>query len=296
MTSASPRVSTARPLDDVRRAEPALARAGVSSPRFDAEELAAHAVGTTRSGLPGLAQWPAGGFDRFQLLIDHRAGRIPLQHLLGRAYFRHLELVVGPGVFLPRPETELLVELVSGDCGPGVTLVDLCAGSGAVGLAVATEHPGTVVHLVEVDPDAVEWLGRNVAELAPTARVHPVAVAEFAAVDRIAVDVVTANPPYVPLGTPVEPEVAYDPALARWGGGDGLDVIREVVAAARLLLRPGGLLALEHDESHQDSVLELLSDNGFSQIEGHADLTGRPRFATGRAPGAPGCAGSGEMP
>jgi release factor glutamine methyltransferase len=256
----------------------------VPSPEHDAQELAAYVLGTSRAALIAAAVWSTGGRGIFEALVRRRAEREPLQHLTERAYFRHLELAVGPGVFIPRPETELLVDLVLADCGPGKYAVDLCAGSGAVGLAVATEAPGTAVHLVEADSIAAGWLLRNMQELAPGVVVHQVSVSEVGeTIAAGSMDVVTANPPYVPLGAPVGPEVGHDPALAVWGGVDGLDVVREVAVAAALLLRPGGLLAVEHDESHQPQVIELLQTTGFTEVTGHQDLTGRARFVTARA-------------
>jgi release factor glutamine methyltransferase len=285
-------VSGAQPvLERVRAAATQLESVGVPSPRYDAEELAAYVLKTSRPGLRNLAPLDLAAFHDFATayaaLIARRAAREPLQHLTGVAYFRHLALFVGPGVFVPRPETELLVELAAASCGLGRVVVDLCAGTGAIGLALATEHPGTAVHLVEADPAAAVWLRRNVVALAPAAQpapeVHVVAVAD-ALPHLTGVDLVVANPPYLPT-LPTEeltPEVVdYDPPLALWGGPDGLDTLREVVAAAVRLLRPGGQLAVEHDARHQPEVVDLLQRNGFRDIAAHDDLTGRPRFVTG---------------
>ena len=274
------------PTAAIREAGARLAAAGVASPDHDAEALAAWVLGVNRAGLVTQSGWPADTRDRYETLVARRAEREPLQHLTGVAYFRHLELAVGPGVFVPRPETEMLVDLVLPAVQPGVVVVDLCAGSGAVGLALATERPGAVVHLVEADAVAAEWLERNVAraEAPVTPVVHRVTVRDALAVLPNAVDVVVSNPPYLPAGLSVEPEVGHDPATALWGGEDGLDTVREVVNAAAQVLAPGGVVAIEHDVTHQNDVLALLAIAGFVRVRGHLDLAGRPRFATAHAP------------
>lgn len=256
-----------------------LAAAGVASPEWDARQLIEHA---STSGEP------------LEDLVRRRCNREPLQHILGVAYWRHLALAVGPGVFVPRPETELLVDaalqvLSSSSADDAVPLVvDLCAGSGAVGLAIAQEMTmaclAVAVHLVEAAPVAGEWLRRNAATVAamlPSAATVSVHIADLAAapadlVGRI--DVVTANPPYLPPSAPnrLDAETArHDPPLALWGGTDGLAVIRRVIARAAELLRPGGTLAVEHDSSHD---LSGLFDAGWMSAVRHNDLTGRPRF------------------
>ena len=195
----------------------------------------------------------------FEDLLAQRVARIPLQHLTGRAPFRTLELAVGPGVFVPRPETEVVagvaideaIELARRE--PSPLVVDLCTGSGAVALAVAVEVPAARVAAVEVDPMAHAWAARNVAAIAPRVdlRLGNAVHAETGVLADLAgaVDVVVANPPYIPPGSrPVDPEVAdHDPPLALYGGGDdGLAVPRGVVASAAGLLQPGGLLVMEH--------------------------------------------------
>jgi release factor glutamine methyltransferase len=255
---------------DLRGGVEALTKAGVPSPRADAEVLAAHVLGIPRSRLV-LAGPPDP--QRFAGLIARRANREPLQHLTGTAPFRHLEVQVGPGVFVPRPESELLVEHALA-LRPAIA-VDLCAGSGALGLALAQEVPGCVVHAVEVDPVAYGWLQRNSN---PQVHTHLAAVAGCLPELDAQVDVVLANPPYLLPGVVLEPEAAQDPALALYGGGAGaLDQVRECVAAAVRLLRPGGLLALEHDASQAQQVLGLL-EAAFTGATEHRDLTGRPRF------------------
>ncbi len=262
-----------------------LREAGVASPRTDAELLAAHALGVPRGRLLLIADVRAEEADRFAGLVARRAERIPLQHLVGTAAFRHLELAVGDGVFVPRPETELLAGWGIERVTPGATVVDLCSGSGAIAGAVADEaEPGRVV-AVERSPDALPWLRRNAA------RWHGVEVVAGDVTDPAllrdldgTVDLVLCNPPYVPDATAVPPEVAaHDPAEALFGGADGLDVVRPVIALAARLLRPGGQVGIEHDDVHGEAVPELLrADGRFTEVTAHTDLAGRPRYATAR--------------
>ncbi|MFI5494589.1 peptide chain release factor N(5)-glutamine methyltransferase [Actinoplanes sp. NPDC051859] len=262
-----------------------LAAAGVASPRVDAELLAAHVLGVGRGRLLLVDTVRLAERDRLAELVARRADRIPLQHLLGTAAFRHLELAVGDGVFVPRPETELLAGWGIEHTTPGATVVDLCSGSGALALAVDDEaRPGRVL-AVERSPAALVWLRRNTADRPRVEVVEgDVTDPDLLADLRGTVDVVLCNPPYVPDATEVPPEVAdHDPAMAVFGGADGLDVIRPVIALAAGLLRPGGFLGIEHDDVHGDAVPDLLhADGRFTEATGHPDLTGRPRFATAR--------------
>ncbi|GAA1877085.1 peptide chain release factor N(5)-glutamine methyltransferase [Asanoa iriomotensis] len=265
-----------------------LASAGVESPRNDAELLAAFVLGVSRGRLLLADRATAAQADAFRRLVDRRVAREPLQYITGTAAFRHLELAVGPGAFVPRPETELLagwgIDVARALTDPVV--VDLCAGPGPIALSVASEVTASTVYAVEKSPAALDWLRRNAAELAPGTRVvagdvtDPGLLADL----RGRVDVLLSNPPYVPSGTPVPPEVdRYDPATAVFGGPDGLVVVRPVIDRAAELLRPGGALAIEHDEEHGAAVPELLRvHGGFDRIEPHDDLTGRPRFTTAR--------------
>jgi len=217
--------------------------------------------------------------------VASRARRIPLQHLLGTAAFRHLELSVGDGVFVPRPETELLAGWGIEETAAGATVVDLCSGTGAIALSVAGEaKPGLVV-AVERSPVALSFLRRNAAGVAVVRVVEgDVTDPDLLTELRGRVDVLLCNPPYVPDGTPVPPEVAdHDPAEAVFGGADGLTVIRPVIALAARLLRPGGWLGIEHDDVHGEAVPGLLrADGAFTEVSARADLTGRPRFTTAR--------------
>jgi release factor glutamine methyltransferase len=258
----------------------------------DAELLLAHVLGVSRGRLLTLDDVPPSDTARFGELIDQRADRVPLQHLTGRAAFRHLELAVGPGVFVPRPETEQLagwaIERLTGLDGPIV--VDLGSGSGAIALSIAHEHPGARVTAVERDPDAVAWTRHN-AMARVAAGDTPVGVVDGDMTDpallseldgRVAV--VVSNPPYVPDDAVLPREVAdHDPPLALWGGPDGLDVVRGMLTVAARLLHPGGWLGIEHADQQGTALPAVVrAHGGFTDIEDHPDLAGRPRFTTAR--------------
>jgi release factor glutamine methyltransferase len=257
-----------------------LAVAGVPSPRFDAEELAAHALGVERGAL-----WSATSLGRaagtFESYVDRRAAREPLQHITGRAFFRHLELAVGPGVFVPRPETEVVAGAAI-DFARLVdepVVVDLGTGSGAIALAVATEVPGSRVHAVEADPDAFAWASRNCSGSGIDLRQADMADA-FPDLDGT-VDVVVSNPPYIPVGAQIrDPEVAtHDPSLALWSGVDGLDAMRVVEVVAARLLRPGGTVVAEHADLQGSSAPEVFRQKGrWVDIHDHHDLARRDRY------------------
>jgi release factor glutamine methyltransferase len=266
-----------------------LALAGVPSPRVDAELLLGHTLNLGRGQLltrNGLNEADA---RRFQALVAERARRIPLQHLTGTAPFRHLELAVGPGVFVPRPETELIIDLVAEQLRSASIVVDLCAGSGAIALAVANETGAKQVLAVEQSGSALDWLRRNARERA-AAGDTPIEVVdgEITSSDLLAevsgrVDVVLSNPPYVPerIRAELSREVAYDPEVAVFAGLDGLALMPGVIATAALLLRVGGVVAIEHDDSHAISVPALLVATGdWQSVRDHFDLSGRPRFVT----------------
>lgn len=265
-----------------------LREAGVASPDHDAAELLAFVLGTTRGRLPLVEEVPPSAVEQYDALLARRAAREPLQHLTGVAHFRFVELAVGPGVFVPRPETELLagwaVEQAAALEHPVV--VDLCTGSGAIAIAVAREVPHAEVHAVELDEQALAWAARNVSALTPRVDLRAGdAGTAFPDLDGL-VDVVVSNPPYVPPGAvPVDPEVRdHDPAVALYGlGPDGLQVPRAVVAAAARLLRPAGLLVVEHADVQQDALCLVLTTAGqWDDVAGHRDLTERPRYLTAR--------------
>jgi release factor glutamine methyltransferase len=224
-------------------------------------------------------------------LVARRATRIPLQHLVGRAPFRRMELLVGPGVFVPRPETEMVAGLAieAASVTPTPLVVDLCTGSGAIALAVATEVPGSRVVAVEAEPAAHAWAERNLAEragldpgLAHRFDLRLADVADPGLLSELAgaVDVVVANPPYLPPDAePVDVEVRdHDPARALYGGGDdGLAVPRQVAARAARLLRVGGTLVMEHADVQGPAVRALLDPGAWTGVRTAPDLTGRDR-------------------
>ncbi|MFC7878950.1 peptide chain release factor N(5)-glutamine methyltransferase [Isoptericola sp. NPDC057391] len=285
----------------LRWATSRLGAAGVPSPRVDAEALLAHALGVDRAEARRLAVLdrglPDGVAARFADDVARRAAREPLQHLTGLAPFRHLELAVGPGVFVPRPETEQVAQVAIDEAARVVArdgaavVVDLCTGSGAIALAVATEVPGARVHAVELDAAAHGWAARNVAAATgdrPDAVVRLLRGDARTALRELdgAVDVVVSNPPYVPPGAvPRDPEVAdHDPAVALYGlGDDGLEVPRGVTAAAARLLRLGGLYVMEHAEVQSAAARAMVAGTGgFGQARTRDDLAGRPRMVVAR--------------
>jgi release factor glutamine methyltransferase len=265
-------------------AERALSLAGVPSPRVDAELLAAHLLDLPRSRLSSAGVPTPERLAGFRALVARRATRIPLQYLLGSAPMGPVDVVVGPGVFVPRLETELLLEwglrVIAEVSKPLV--VDLCTGSGALAAAVAASRPEAEVYAVELDPAALDWARRNLADRARLVA-GDVTDLELLPELRGRVDLVLANPPYVPEGTPVPPEVAdHDPHRAVFAGPDGLAVIRPLVVLAARLLRPGGALAIEHDDTHCAAAPAVLAAHGgLVDIVEHSDLAGRPRFVTG---------------
>jgi len=269
-----------------------LADAGVESSRVDAELLLAHVLGVSRTALFTLDELPDDAAGRFAALVDQRSDRVPLQHLTGRAAFRFLELAVGPGVFVPRPETEQLagwaLDRLAGLDGPIV--VDLGSGSGALALSIAHEHPGARVTAVERDPGAIAWTRHN-AMARVGAGDTPVGVVEGDMTDPALlteldgrVTVVVSNPPYVPDDAVLPREVAeHDPPLALWGGPDGLDVVRGMLTVAARLLHPGGWLGIEHADQQGGAVPAVVrAHGGFTDVADHPDLAGRPRFTTAR--------------
>jgi release factor glutamine methyltransferase len=271
-----------------------LRQVGVDSPEQDARQLLAYAAGIELARLPLLDAVEDDEASNFQVLIDKRARRVPLQHLTGLAHFRYLELKVGPGVFIPRPETEVMTGWAIEHLRPMVyavargesrhlpVVVELGTGSGAIAKSIATELTGTRVHAVEMSEEAAAYAARNLADTTVELYVRDMA----GALPELngAVDLVIANPPYIPLDAfeSVVPEVRdHDPILALVSGQDGLDAIRAVVAEAARLLRPAGLLCVEHADVQGESVQQILLDyKAFAAVRDHRDLAGRPRFVT----------------
>lgn len=274
----------------LREATSRLEGAGVASPEYDAAELLAHVLGTSRGRLPLIEAVDPRQVSAFEALLVRRASREPLQHLTGRAAFRHVELLVGPGVFVPRQETELLAGWAVDRAreqalrAGGAVVVDLCCGSGAIALAVADEVPTAEVHAVELDPGAHSWAERNLGSTRVELRLGDMAEAFPELVGGV--DVVVCNPPYIPLEAwaSVAPEARdHDPALALWSGEDGLDAMRVLQARAALLLRPGGWVGAEHADVQGESAAQVFLDSGrWTEVRDHRDLAGRARFVTAR--------------
>ena len=274
------------PGDAIREAADRLRVAGVASPEYDAAELLAHALGTTRGRLPLVTDVPPAALVLYDDLVTRRAAREPLQHLTGLAAFRHVELAVGPGVFVPRPETELLagwaVEQALALEAPVV--VDLCTGSGAIAKAVADEVTDAQVHAVELDESAYGWALRNLRGTGVDLRHADLATAFDDLLGTV--DVVVSNPPYIPLEAWESVAVEardHDPHLALFSGDDGLDAIRALAVRAADLLRPGGVVGVEHADVQGESAPAVFAAEGrWEEVRDHRDLNDRPRFVTAR--------------
>ena len=300
------------PREHIAVAAQTLTAAGIDSPHSDAHWLLAYALGVDRGRLTLVDEVDAPAAARFAEAIERRAARVPLQHIVGRVEFGApdavIELRVGPGVFIPRPETELLLEWAIATAPPGALVADFCSGSGALALGLASARDDVRVVAVELSGPATAWLRRNVAA-------QPLSVAQRVAVvvadvtepgalgDAIAaqagplgwpvatpLDLVIANPPYVPsvadgAPTAVSPEVRADPAAAVFAGVDGMSVITPMLASVRALGAAGAAVGIEHDDSTGPAVAAALSAAGFVAVRARADLAGRPRFATARVPG-----------
>ena len=287
---------SSNPHNALSRAALFLTEAKVSSPQVDAELLLAHVLSVNRSQLVTITQISDEHLLDYENLVARRANRVPLQHLTGIAYFRHLELAVGPGVFLPRPETELLVEsaikYLKTISSPRIA-VDLCAGSGAIALSLALEVPGTTVHAVELSDDAFKWLTHNVVDHAAKLEavdshviVHHGNAGDRALLVELSnqVDALVSNPPYIPSEMiPRDPEARdHDPAIALFSGVDGLDVAREVVVVAAGLLKPGGFVGMEHADVQGESMPALFDamPNTWTDVKDNLDYNKLPRFTT----------------
>jgi release factor glutamine methyltransferase len=262
--------------------------AGILDARVDAELLIGYALGLSRGQVQAKAVTEAHVADADAAtiagLVARRAAREPLQHITGRAPFRSLDLAVGPGVFIPRPETEQVaqfaIDALLAVPSDKPIAVDLGTGSGAIALALATEVPHAVVYGVENSPDAFEWTVRNFQQYGAD-NAHAVFEDLDAALPQLdgTVDVVVSNPPYIPTGAiPRDPEVhLFDPAHALYGGEDGLDVVHELSRSAARLLHPGGVLVMEHGELQGAAIRELLAADGWHATATHRDFLGRDR-------------------
>jgi release factor glutamine methyltransferase len=272
----------------LRAAKAQLNESNISE--VDAEHLLAHILGLTRMDLhnPVVLEATLLGFsdqniveEQFFDLLDRRLNFEPLQYLTGTAPFRHLDIQVGPGVLVPRPESELLVEAVLQhikNLPQPVSVVDLGAGSGALSLAIATEAPGSRVIAVEKSPEALVWLKKNVSVISENVRVVEGDVADV--LPGIKCDVVIANPPYIPQRQQLPRDVeAFEPHVALFGGPTGLEIPQLFINAAARLLKPQGVLVIEHGEDQVAEIAKLL-DVDFSEVASHDDLVGRPRWSS----------------
>ena len=283
-------MSDIKPL--LRSAKEKLAATDISE--VDAEHLLAYVLGISRMDLHNSvkieeALKALGDFgvieDTFAKLISRRAAHEPLQYLTGIAYFRHLEIEVGPGVLVPRPESELLVEAVlthiknlEEKVAGEISVIDLGAGSGALSLAIATEAPRSRVIAVEKSADAIVWLKKNVARISENVRVVEGDVADV--LPGVKCDAVIANPPYVPDNQSLPRDVAeHEPHIALFGGATGLELPKRFIDAAARMLKSGGVLAIEHTED-QGAAIDALLSRDFIDIAVHQDLTGRPRWSS----------------
>jgi release factor glutamine methyltransferase len=283
----------------VRTATDRLAAAGVDSPEHDARALAVHVLGLARpSDLLLVDDLQPDQATAYGELVARRAARVPLQHLTGSVGFRHIVLEVGPGVFVPRPETESVVQwavdAVRAEGWTAPLCVDLCTGSGTIAFALANELPGATVHAVERDPDALVWTRRNAANRVaagdPEVHLHLGSAQDALPELDGRLDLVISNPPYVATTEAhiPDPEVLdHDPGIALWAGEDGFDVVRLVEQAARRLLKPGGLLVVEHSDRQGRTAPALLEGlGGWAEVEDHRDYAGRDRYVTARWTGA----------
>ncbi|MGZ0711283.1 peptide chain release factor N(5)-glutamine methyltransferase (plasmid) [Coraliomargarita sp. W4R53] len=279
----------------LRSAAATLQRAGVPDPDVDAELLAAFVLGVTRGGVQAAAirgdAFSSGDMNLFELAVERRATREPLQHITGLAPFRHLELRVGPGVFVPRPETEMVAQLaidaLSASASPSPVAVDLGTGSGAIALAMATEVVQSRVFAAENSVDAFIWTKENFKKVdAENATLAFIDLAHaFPELDGT-VSVVASNPPYVPdAAIPRDPEVRlFDPHVALYGGEDGLDVVRILSKVGLRLAHPGGTIVIEHGEWQGAGIREILAADGWLSTATHPDLTLRDRATTALRP------------
>lgn len=274
--------------DALAEASASFTSAGIETPEIDAQLLAAHVLGSNRGSIQSDLiigrELTESQLHEFEALVSKRAQRLPLQHLTGKGYFRNLELKVGKGVFIPRPETESVVELAIGALRavPGEPIaVDLCTGSGAIAISMATEVPNSKVYAWELNPDSESYLRENITTYGNAVQLTMGDIAEDDGFEALVgkVSVVVSNPPYIPNDAiPRDIEVReHDPALALYGGVDGMEVMRVVSRRALELLVPGGFLVVEHADNQAQVVADLLRGDGWKQVRSHQDLSGRDR-------------------
>ena len=265
-----------------------LAEAGIDSARRDAEQLAAHLAGIDRGRLTLLESLDDEFFGRYRDVVAARSRRVPLQHLIGTVAFGPAVLHVGPGVFIPRPETEAILAWATAQrLAARPVIVDLCTGSGALAVALAQHRPAARVIGIDDSDAALDYARRNVegtaVELVRADVTTPGLLPELDG----RVGLIVANPPYIPDSVILEPEVAqHDPHHAVFGGPDGMAVIAAVVGLAGRWLCPGGLFAVEHDDTTSSQTVEFVQSTGlFEDVRARQDLAGRPRFVTARRNG-----------
>ncbi|MDR0848927.1 MAG: peptide chain release factor N(5)-glutamine methyltransferase [Propionibacteriaceae bacterium] len=278
-----------KPTDLIRAATARLTEAGFPSPSADARVLLAYVLGIEPKRLISVESVRQDDADLYDSVVESRLSGTPVQHIMGIAYFRTGEVEVGPGVFIPRPETEALAGWAidwlrsTASSRPPTTppcVVELCAGTGAISVAIAQEQPGARQWAVEMSADAYPYLCKNTADTP----IIPVWADMGEALHELdgTVDLVVANPPYIPVaGKAILPsDVEADPDLALFSGPDGLDATRTVAQVARRLLKPGGVLGSEHGDGQEAAVAAIFRQTGLIHVESHKDLTGRPRFVT----------------
>jgi release factor glutamine methyltransferase len=270
-----------------------LKEAGVTSATVDSELLACHCLGISRSQLGLMVvtnqKFPKESLELFQSALARRVARQPLQHITGQAPFRQLQLKVGPGVFTPRPETEQVVgfalEKISN--WPSPVIVDLCSGSGAIAISLATEILGSNVFAVEKSKEAFAYLCENAASFGfAQENLRNEDLQNSLPELDAAVDLVISNPPYIPNDAiPIDLEVQlHEPSMSLYGGEDGLDVVKQISTRAMKLLKPGGLLVMEHADTQSMAIAKLLLDEGWLDIEARADLAGKDRMISAVKP------------
>jgi release factor glutamine methyltransferase len=280
----------------LRGAEAQLLAAGVPSPNSDSETMLALILSLSRGELNAAKfrgeELEQGAFSRFAGMVEQRVQRIPLQHLIGTAPFYGFDLEVGPGVFVPRPETEYLIELVEQDRRlrtvepelrrQDIRVLDIGTGSGAIACALAKILPAAEVHAIEMDPPAAEYAGRNFANFAPGVTLHIGDFSRVLSALKLSFDLIVSNPPYIPSGAvPIDPEVSlYDPELALYSGDDGLDAIRAIATQLPDFAQRPTKLWLEHSDNQSSSIIQLLLGAGWTQVLAHSDLTGRLRYVS----------------